>query len=57
MMNVPGDEAKAMSLEEYEGRLWHWNEAHNLDDDVEAPDPAFVMPMLEKMAADPRLTN
>lgn len=57
MMNIPGDEARRMSLWEYEARLYHWNEAHNTSDDVEAPDPEMVMPLLDRINADPRLTH
>ena len=55
MMNISGDEAKKMSLEEYEARLFHWNEAHEID--VEPPDPEVVMPLLDRINADPRLTH
>jgi hypothetical protein len=57
MMNIPGDEAKKMSLEEYEARLFHWNEAHAIDGDLEPPDPEIVMPLLDRINADPRLTH
>lgn len=57
MMNIPGDEAKKMSLEEYEARLFHWNEAHDTGGDVEAPDPEIVMPLLDRINDDPRLTH
>jgi hypothetical protein len=57
MMNIPPDEARRMSLWEYEARLYHWNEAHEVKDEVEAPDPEMVMPLLDRINADPRLTH
>jgi hypothetical protein len=57
MMNIPGDEARRMTLWEYEARLYHWNEAHEVKDEVEAPDPEIVMPLLDRINADPRLTH
>jgi hypothetical protein len=57
MMNVPPSEANKLSLWEYEALLHHWNEAHDADPDVDAPDPAVVIPMLERINADPRLIH
>ncbi len=36
-MGVPPSDAGRLSLWEYQGMLWHWNEAHKTDD---APDAA-----------------
>jgi hypothetical protein len=57
MMNIPPDQAKDMSLQEYEARLFHWNEAHDFNGDGDAPDPEVVMPLLDRINADPRLTH
>lgn len=48
--------AETMSLREYEGRLYHWNEANSAGE-VEAPDPEIAIPLLERINADPRLTH
>lgn len=56
-MNIPPDQAKDMSLQEYEARLFHWNEAHDFNGDGDAPDPEIVMPLLDRINADPRLTH
>jgi hypothetical protein len=57
MMNIPPADARKMCIYEYEARLFHWNEAHDIGSDDEAPDPEFVMPLLDRINADPRLTN
>jgi hypothetical protein len=57
MMNIPPDQAKDMSLQEYEARLFHWNEAHDFNGDGDTPDPEVVMPLLDRINADPRLTH
>lgn len=41
---------------EYEALLYHWNEAHSTGD-VQAPDPATAIPLLDRINADPRLTQ
>jgi hypothetical protein len=55
MMNVPPSEAKALSLWEYEALLHNWNEAHNPDGSVEAPDHERTQRMIEKLNANPAL--
>jgi hypothetical protein len=56
-MNIPPSEAALMSLYEYEEILYHWNEAHRMDDDADAPDPQIAMAILEKANSDPRLIH
>lgn len=56
MMNIPLSEARRLDLHTYEGVLYHWNEAHSTGDD-DAPDPEVVMPLLDRINADPRLTH
>lgn len=51
------NQVEAMSLYEYEERLFHWNEAHALDGDVDAPDPEIAMAILEKIRANPAMVN
>ncbi len=57
MMNVPPSEARCLSLWEYEALLHGWNEAHSAGDDVEAPDPAKALALLDRINSDPRLTH
>lgn len=57
MMNVPPSEARGLSLWEYEALLFHWNEAHSTSDDPGPPDPEVVMPLLDRINADPRLIH
>jgi len=54
MMNIPPSEAKQLSLPEYEGILYHWNQAHKVGE-VDAPDPDIVMPMIDRINSDPKL--
>lgn len=56
-MNIAPSEANKLSLWEYEAILWHWNDAHSIKDDLEAPDPEAAMALLEKINSDPRLTG
>jgi hypothetical protein len=56
MMNIPPSEAARLSLPDYEDILFHWNEA-NKTGEVDAPDPEVVMPMIERINADPRLSG
>jgi hypothetical protein len=56
-MNIPPSEANRLSLYGYEEILYHWNEAHSLDDDGDTPDPERVMAILEKANADERLIH
>lgn len=51
------NQVESMSLYEYEERLFHWNEAHDTDADVAAPDPEIAAAILERINADPRLTH
>jgi len=55
-MNISRSEAMQMSLYGYEAQLYHWNEAHDFGD-VDPPDPAIAMPILDRINADPRLTH
>lgn len=57
MMNVPPSEAERLDIYTYEAMLWNWNEAHSSDRDIEPPDPEIVLPMLDRINADPRLTH
>lgn len=57
MMGVSREDALQLSLWEYEARLWHWNEAHKMGDEVEAPDADRAMKVLDLINSDPRLTN
>jgi hypothetical protein len=57
MMNIPVRDAERLSLWEYEGILYHHNEAHRSPDDIEAPDPAIAIPLLDRLNSDPRLTG
>jgi hypothetical protein len=57
MMGISRADAMQMPLYEYEARLYHWNESHDTSRDVEAPDPAIAMPLLDRINADPRLTH
>jgi hypothetical protein len=56
MMSIPSEQADKLSLWKYEALLWNWNEAHDIGD-VEPPDPDVVLPLLERINADPRLTH
>lgn len=50
--------AEHMPLYDYEELLWHWNEGQSTNgDDIEAPDPAKALPMIDMVNADPRLTH
>lgn len=52
------NQVEQMSLEEYEERLWHWNEAHSSGDEpVELPDPEVTERLIQKAMVDKRLTN
>jgi hypothetical protein len=51
MMNIPPDQAKDMSLQEYEARLFHWNEAHDFNGDGDTPDPEVVRPLRQPLAS------
>jgi hypothetical protein len=56
-MNIPPSEADRFSLYEYEELLHHWNEAHSLDDDADAPDPEMAMAIIDKINMDERLIH
>ena len=55
MMNIPPGEAAKMSLWDYEALLWHWNEAHGGDDDIEPPDPHVTQRLIDRINSDPLL--
>jgi len=55
-MNVPPSEAKALSYYEYHQLLHNWNKGEG-GDDIKAPDAATTQRILDKIAADPRLTK
>jgi hypothetical protein len=57
MMGIPPSEADRLDLRTYEALLFHWNEAHASGDDIDPPDPAFALPLLDRINADPRLTH
>lgn len=57
MMGIGPGDARELSLWDYEALLYHWNDAHQSGDDVEAPDPARALAMLDRINADPRLTH
>jgi hypothetical protein len=57
MMNIPPSEAARLSLGEYEGLVWHWNEAHRSGDEIDAPDPEIAMAILERANMNPALTH
>jgi hypothetical protein len=56
-MNIPPSEADKLDLQTFQGILAEWNEMHSRDGDVDAPDPAFAIPLLDRINADPRLTH
>jgi hypothetical protein len=56
-MNIPPSEADKLDLQTFQGILAEWNEMHALDGDVDAPDPEFAIPLLDRINADPRLTH
>lgn len=56
-MNIPPSEADRLDLPTYETVLQHWNEAHDMGNDAEAPDAETTMVLLDKINADPRLIN
>jgi hypothetical protein len=53
-MNVPPGEAKALSIWEYEALIWNWNDAEG-GNDVEPPDPALTMKLIDRINANPDL--
>jgi hypothetical protein len=57
MMGIGPTEAAGLDFWTYEGLLYNWNEAQRSDDDVPPPDPVATMALLERLAADPRLTH
>jgi hypothetical protein len=57
MMGISKADADALTLWEYEGILWNYNEAHRSPDDVEPPDPEAATALLELLNNDPRLTH
>lgn len=58
MMNIPPSEADRFSLYEYEELLYHWNEAHSLDDAGPAPpQPDRARKLLDGINANPLLIH
>jgi hypothetical protein len=57
MMGLSFAEADSLSLYDYEELLYHWNEAHDTDGDVEPPDPEVAMRILDKINATPELIH
>lgn len=57
MMGISKSDAEGLTLWEYEGILYHHNEAHRSSDDIEPPDPDVAMPLLDRINSDPRLTG
>lgn len=51
-MNVSDADARAMSLHDYQMRLWHWNKA-NGDGDDEIVDPALTAKIIDQLNAHP----
>jgi hypothetical protein len=56
-MNIPPSEARELSLYEYEGLLWNWNDAHGGDSAGEVPDADTTMVLIDRINADPRFTG
>jgi type II secretory pathway component PulK len=58
MMNLGREDVMQMSMEEYEARLFHWNDAHKTGEaSIETRDPAATIAELARINADPRLTH
>lgn len=55
MMGVSDADARAMSLHDYEMRLWHWNEIHGSDRDGEITDPAITQKIIDELNSRPDL--
>ena len=53
-MAVSDADARAMSLHDYEMRLWHWNQIHG-EPDVEIVDPEVTQRMIDNLRARPDL--
>lgn len=54
MMGVSDADARAMSLHDYEMRLWHWNQIHG-EAEVEIVDPDITQRMIDDLKARPEL--
>lgn len=52
MMNLGWADIQRMSLWEYESRLYHWNDAHGGNDDVELPDPHVTQRLIDRINSD-----
>ena len=52
MMGVSDADARAMSMHDYEMRLWHWNEIHGSSDD-EITDPEITQKLIDQLNANP----
>lgn len=56
MMGVSRADVMQMPLQEYEGRLWHWNEAHRTEgNDAQPFDPERTQRLIDKINSDPAL--
>jgi hypothetical protein len=53
-MNIPPSEAERLSLHDYEGILWNWNDGEGGD---EVPDRDTTMLLIDRINADPRFTG
>ena len=56
-MNIPPSEAKQLAMHEYEGILWNWNDAHDVNSDGDVPDAETTMVLVDRINADPRFTG
>jgi len=54
MMGVSDSDARALSLHDYEMRLWHWNQIHG-DADTEIVDPEITQRAIDNLRARPDL--
>jgi hypothetical protein len=62
MMGIGPEAAKEMDLWEYEGLLFHWNEAHGTSDKDDGgplplPDREKSLAIVDMINGDPRLTG
>lgn len=54
MMGVSDSDARAMSLHDYEMRLWHWNQIHG-EPEVEIVDPERTQSIIDQLKSRPDL--
>ena len=52
MMGLGWADIERMSLWEYEARLYHWNEAHGGEEQVEAPDRQLTQKLIDRINSD-----